>query len=163
MMFAHAHRDRVASIISVEGNFSLADAFWSAGVAQMAPCKVEQMMSEFRADLPAWLKRSGIEPTPEHLSAADRLLSHQPASTVQATAQSVVSITGDPTYESAVRSVFESTLPAHLVAGERSRSGWAIPEWATSLAASDTTLPGGHLMMVENPQQFARTVVTLTS
>jgi pimeloyl-ACP methyl ester carboxylesterase len=145
VLFAHSHQERVAFIISVEGNFSLADAFWSAGVAQMAPFEVEQIMEEFRADLPAWLRRSGIEPAPEHLSTAERLLSNQPASTVQATAQSVVSITGDTTYEAAVRSVFESTLLVHLVAGERYRAArWAFDD-------------------VEDPQQFAKTVAALTS
>lgn len=163
MLFAHGHPDRVASVISVEGNFSLADAFWSASVAQMGADEADEMMAGFKADLPGWLGRSGITPTEEHLATAMRLLSNQPASTVQATAQSVVSTTGAATYERIVRSVFDSSLPVHLIAGERSRSGWAVPDWAMASAASETLLTGGHLMMVENPQTFARTIIRLIS
>lgn len=163
MLFAYTHPDRVASVVSVEGNFSLADAFWSASVAQMRPDEAERMMAGFKADLPGWLSRSGIAPTEEHLATAMRLLSNQPASTVQATAHSVVSTTGAATYETVVRSVFDSSLAIHLVAGERSRSGWAVPAWAMASAASETLLTGGHLMMVENPQTFAQTIVGLIS
>jgi lipase len=34
-LLADQHRHRVASLVSVEGNFTLADAFWSAKVARM--------------------------------------------------------------------------------------------------------------------------------
>lgn len=163
MLFAHGHGDRVASIINVEGNFSLADAFWSASVARMAPDEAERMMADFRADLPAWLKRSGIAPEPHYLAAADLLLSNQPASTVQATARSVVAITGEAAYEAALRSVFAGPLPIHLVAGEQSRSGWAVPDWACAQAASETLLPGGHLMMVEDPQPLVSAISGLIS
>lgn len=163
MLFACNHPDRVASVISVEGNFSLADAFWSESVARMQSSETEKMMAGFKADLPGWLSRSGIAPTEEHLATAMRLLSNQPASTVQATAQSVVLTTGAATYEMVVRSVFDSSLEVHLVAGERSRSGWAVPDWAMASAASETLLTGGHLMMVENPQSFAQAIVRLIS
>lgn len=161
MLFAHAHPERVASIVSVEGNFSLADAFWSAAVARMTAAEARDMLNGFRADPSGWLARSGISHEPAHVRTAIALLANQPSSTIQAMACSVVEITGALEFDAAVRSVFRGAAPIHLVAGDRSRQGWSVPEWALVGAASDTVLPGGHMMMVENPDSFARTIVDI--
>lgn len=160
MLFAIAHPERVASIVSVEGNFSLADAFWSASVARMSASEAEAMLETFRAHPEGWLAKSGIPDSPNYLETALRLLGNQPASTLQATACSVVEVTGHADYLQAVRTVFEGPSPVHLLAGERSHAGWNVPGWALEGAASVAYLPGGHLMMVEEPDRFVSALVS---
>jgi lipase len=119
-----AERDarRIASLISVEGNFTPADAFWSAKVARMTAEQVEQMFADSRADPTGWLRDAGVAPDERRLALARRWLGHQPASSGQAMARAVVDATGRRTYEQTLRSVFGHTV-VHLVAGERSRDG----------------------------------------
>lgn len=159
ILFATAYPHRVASLFSVEGNFTLNDAFWSASVARMSPVEAEAMLASFRENPEGWLTRSGISASPSLLKTASDLLGNQPASTLQATARSVVEITGHTDYLEAVRAIFEGPIPVHLVAGERSKSGWNVPEWALEKASSLTYLPGGHLMMVESPQRFVSALI----
>jgi lipase len=59
MLLARRHPDLVASVTSVEGNFTLKDAFWSGKVAAMSPREAEDMMDGFRADPGGWLDRAG--------------------------------------------------------------------------------------------------------
>lgn len=160
MLFAADHPDRVASIISVEGNFSLADAFWSANVARMNDAEAEAMLEAFRTHPETWLTKSGISSTPHHRETAVRLLSNQNASTLQAMARSVVEVTGHEDYLQAVRKVFAGPNRVHLIAGKRSQADWDVPRWAFDEAASVACLPGGHLMMVEGPDQFVSAVVS---
>lgn len=162
MLLAAQHPERVASLVSVEGNFTLADAFWSAGIARMSEEEVEAVMEGFRTDPAAWLARSGIAPTRGHLAAAERLLADQPAATVGAMARSVIALTAAPDYERLVRSVMEGPVAVHLLAGTESRREWDVPDWASRLAASETLIPGGHLMMVEDAPLFARTVAAVS-
>lgn len=158
MLFAAAYPDRVSRIVSVEGNFTLNDAFWSASVARMTPTQAEQMLRGFRADLPAWLGRSGIAASPAALQVAERWLHHQPASTVRAMARSVVAVTGERTYLATLQTVF-GAHPVHLLAGERSRPGWDVPAWAEAQCASSVVLPGtGHMMMLEDTAAFVTVV-----
>ncbi|UCJ17324.1 alpha/beta hydrolase [Pseudomonas sp. MM211] len=161
MLFATAHPTRVASIYSVEGNFSLADAFWSASVARMTPHEADTMLAQFRENPDGWLAKSGIATTASHRASASSLLGNQPASTIQATARSVVEVTGHADYLQAVREIFEGSTPVHLIAGERSKEGWNLPPWALEKAASVTCLPGGHLMMLEDPEQFVSALTSL--
>jgi len=157
-LYACHYPGTVASVISVEGNFSLKDAFWSTSVARLSATEVQTLMAGFRADPAGWLRRAGIAPTPRHLETATAWLAYQPASTLQAMARSVVAITGESPYADALRALFART-PVHLLAGERSRDGWDVPAWAMSLAASSTVMPGtGHLMMLEQPEPFARAI-----
>jgi lipase len=159
MLFALGHPDRVASIVNVEGNFSLNDAFWSVRVAAMSAAETEAMLAGFQAEPARWLARSGIPAEPQHISAAERLLANQPASTIRATARSVVVVTGQADYDDMLRAVFAGPIPVHLLAGERSRAGWDVPNWARAAAASEMTLPGGHLMMLEDPAGFVAAVL----
>ena len=48
MLTAASHPGRVAAVVNVEGNFTLADAFWSSKVAAMAVGEAEAMLAEFR-------------------------------------------------------------------------------------------------------------------
>ena len=160
-LFADRHPQQAASLVSVEGNFSLADAFWSAKVAGMTADEVELLLARHRDDPANWLRRAGLTPDERLLGLARHWLAHQPASTVHAMARSVVDTTGQRAYEETLRGVFART-PVQLVAGERSRDGWDVPEWALSAASSLTIIPGaGHLMMAEQPEVFARTIALL--
>ena len=158
MLFARAHPERVVSIVNVEGNFSLADAFWSGQVARMSAQEAEVMLHGFRADPAGWLARSGVAPDTGRLEAASRLLGAPRAATLQATARSVLEVTGSSSYEADLRAVFAAGAPVLLVAGERSRGGWSVPEWATAAAAGERVLAGGHLLMLEDPAGFVRSV-----
>lgn len=158
MLFAHTHPDRVRSVVSVEGNFTLNDAFWSSAVARMQQTEVDQMLSDFRKDPEAWLGRSGIVADANTLEVARLWLSYQPATTVRAMAKSAVRETSSPEYLVKVRSVF-AQHPVHLVAGERSSGEWDVQDWAHRQAASFTVIrDAGHLMMLERPVEFAATV-----
>lgn len=161
MLFAAAYPHQVASIINVEGNFTLDDAFWSANVATMPPREAEALLAGFQQDPAQWLARSAISASPRHLDSAARLLANQPASTLQATARSVVAVTGRAAYLEAIRALFEGPIAIHLIAGEGSKDGWHVPEWARAHAASVTYLPGGHLMMLEDPQRFVAALISL--
>jgi lipase len=156
-LFAARHAERVTSLVSVEGNFMQADAFWSANFARLPPDEAERVLAEDRAHPAEWLRGAGVDPDARTRKLAERWLAFQPTSTVQAMAASVVQVTRDSTYDQTLRGVFAST-PVHLVAGKLSRDGWHVPEWALSAARSMTELPGGHLMMANNPSLFSRTV-----
>ncbi|WP_194790911.1 alpha/beta fold hydrolase [Pseudomonas sp. UFMG81] len=161
MLFAYRYPQRVASVINVEGNFTLNDAFWSASVARMEPEAVEGLLAGYQGDARGWLAGAGITVDAQRLALAQRWLAHQPASTLQAMARSVVAVTGAARYPQQLQAVFAAT-PVHLLAGERSRSGWDVPHWAEREAASVTLLPGvGHLMMLEDPQGFASVIARL--
>ena len=139
--YAHRHPEAVASVVSVEGNFTLADAFWSAQLASKTVPEVEEV----------------LRAKPEIAHALD----YQPASTVQAMARAVVEFTGDPGYEKSLREVFART-PVHLVAGAHSRGGWDVPGWALAAAASFTEMPDvGHMVMDEAPEAFGTLLAEL--
>jgi pimeloyl-ACP methyl ester carboxylesterase len=158
MLFAQAHGERVRSLVSVEGNFSLDDAFWSAAVARMSAAEACTMLDGFRADPGAWLARAEVAVDTRSLSIAERWLDQQPASTLQAMARSVVTLTAPDCYREALRRVFD-THPVHLLAGARSRAGWHVPAWAEQAAASQTLIEDcGHLLMLEQPNAFLAAV-----
>lgn len=154
--FAHAFPERVASFVNVEGNFTLADAFWSAQLAAKTPAEVHKLLEADRADPARWLRDADVEPTEDRIRSAAQALSYQPATTLQATARAVVDYTGRPGYEQLLREVFAHT-PVHLIAGARSRAGWNVPEWALTVAASYTEIPDiGHMVMLEAPEAFGK-------
>lgn len=158
VLFAHRYAERVRSLVSVEGNFTLRDAFWSASLARMTPAQVEAILDGFRNDPAAWLAGAGVPAEPARLRIAERWLAQQPASTLRAMAQSVVGQTGPTQYLEKLREVF-AQRPVHLIAGERSRAAWDVPDWAGRAAASQTLIPNsGHLLMLENPGAFAAAV-----
>ena len=157
-LLAHRHPEQVASFVSVEGNFTLKDAFWSASVGRMSEAEADAMLNGFRADPAAWLARSGVDTKPDSLALAARWLDQQPASTLRAMGQSVVETTGVPAFDTLLRAVFKRT-PVHLVAGERSRADWDVPGWAEEDAASSRLMPrAGHMMVLEDPDGFGRLI-----
>lgn len=163
MAFAHQYPDQVASVVNVEGNFTLGDAFWSAQLARMTPREAHDLLAADRADPARWLRDGGVEPTDEHIRSATESLAYQPAGTLQAMARAVIEFTGRPQYEPLLRKVFQD-VPVHLVAGARSRPGWHVPEWALGAAASYTEIPhAGHMVMVEAPEAFGNLLLDLVN
>lgn len=159
MLFAHAHPARVRRIVNVEGNFTLDDAFWSASISRMTPAQADAMLDGLRSDLPGWLRGAIDDPSPRQLDDARRWLTHQPASTLRAMGRSVVATTGEPGYLQQLADVF-ARHPVWLVAGERSRAGWHVPDWALARCAGFETIGDcGHLIPAERPVAFRETLV----
>jgi pimeloyl-ACP methyl ester carboxylesterase len=152
MVFAHRFRERVRSILDIEGNFTLVDAFWSKGIAAGTEADAASMLDGFRRDVRGWLEGQEIEATPEALDRAAVALEAQSARSLHAMARSVVEVTRAPAYLEMVKRVIEGGTPVHLVAGARSLAGWDVPAFVRAGAASFTALPDvGHMMMIEDP------------
>ncbi len=77
-LVAQRHPDLVASVISVEGNFTLGDAFWSQKIAGMEEADVRRVLEVSRKNPAGWLQNSGIEATPDNLAIAARALDVPP-------------------------------------------------------------------------------------
>jgi lipase len=159
--FADRHPDAVASFISLEGNFTLKDAFWSGQLAAMSLADATVLIDRDRADPPGWLSAAGVEATPARVAAAGDALGFQPPATIHAMARAVVELTGREEYDAMLRRVF-ARCPSHLVAGARSRAGWDVPCWAVDAAATSSTIAdSGHMMMLEQPDRLAAVLAEL--
>ena len=160
VLLAHRAPEMVRSLTSVEGNFTPSDAFWSRSIAGQGLGEVRATLDGFRADVPAWLRESGVEPDAARISIAAEWLDNQPAETVRSQARAVVAATEGGAYLDAVRDLLASGLPLHLLAGSRSSSGWGVPQWVRDRATSDAAVDGaGHLLMIERPAEFADSVL----
>jgi pimeloyl-ACP methyl ester carboxylesterase len=161
VLLTHEFPEVVLSFVNVEGNFTLKDAFWTKRLAEMSEPEAEAEMSHDRADCRAWLRKTGTKSTPEGLAIVEYGLGVE-TRTVQAMARSVIETTDDPQYFQWVNEILDRGTPVHLFAGERSRPGWDVPEWVIQKAASLTEQPGvGHMMVLEQPEEFLRIVAGL--
>jgi pimeloyl-ACP methyl ester carboxylesterase len=159
MLVADADPELVAGVISVEGNFTLKDAFWCRTIAGLSPSTWAQEYRAMQADPTAWLQGNGIAPTPQRVEWAERVLHHQPAETVQAMAKAVVRETGGSQYLDHIRALIARGMPLYLLAGERSAVDWDVPDWVRVGARGSVIQPRvGHLMMLEEPETFCRLV-----
>jgi pimeloyl-ACP methyl ester carboxylesterase len=155
MLAAHEAPDYVRGLISVEGNFTLKDAFWCARIAAMPDADWAAEYGAMEDDPAAWLERIGIEASDERVVLAREILENQPCTTVRAMARSVLEVTGAPGYLDLVRRVLGTGVPLYLLGGELSAAGWDVPEWVLALACRSLVQPGaGHMMMLEDPAAF---------
>lgn len=156
VLVADLRPDLLASLTSVEGNFTLDDAFWSASIAKMSDDAVDALFDRYRADPDAWMAGSVMQATALTSRLAREWLANQSARTVKAQAAAVVAATGVESYLGKLRVLMEGPLPVHLIAGARTAGGWHTPAWANQLCTSRTNIPGaGHVMMAERPGAFA--------
>lgn len=159
LRLARRHPALVRSVTTVEGNFTLRDAFWSQRIAGLPLEDIAAEVAMFRADVAGWIGKSSVAPTPWTLAVASAWLDNQPVGTLRAQARAVVACTGSPAFLDDVRTLLDGGLRLHLLAGTRSRARWSVPEWVVARAASATEVPGGHLMMLEDPARFAQAVL----
>ena len=158
VLLAAKYPDCAASLISVEGNFTLKDAFWSARLAEMTDFQAFIEVGVQRMDPSQWLVNSGVEVTPKSFAVAKRSLATD-SSTIHSMAQSVVEITSRPAYLNQVRCVLENRIPFHLIAGEHSRAAWDVPDFVLNRAASFQIQPNaGHMMMMNDRRAFVELV-----
>lgn len=159
MMVADLEPSLVRGLISVEGNFTLRDAFWCARIATLDE---ETWAAEYGAmeDAPvAWLEKSAIEAFDERIAWARDILNNQPYTTVQRMARSTVEETGKPEWLDLVRRVLVRDTPLYLLGGEQSAAGWDVPEFVLAAARQVLVQPrAGHMMMLEDPAGFCRIV-----
>lgn len=158
MLFARQYPNHTDSVISVEGNFTLRDAFWSLAISEQTLEEIETDLLADRHNPQAWLERSGVTPTPERVDAARSHLENQPAFTMQCMARSVVDITRDPKFLDDVMTMLNNGTPVRLIAGERSRNEWDVPEFVLDSAEMKLLQNTGHLVTIESPQAFADAV-----
>lgn len=150
-LLAHRHPELVRAVISIEGNFTPKDAFWTHQMAEQPLSATAAQLAEWRGNPGAWLAGQGIAVSPERVALALDGLEAQSAETVRAMARSTVAVTFAPEYLDIVGDVVART-PVHLVAGERSANSWDVPAFVRAKATSDTIVPGvGHLLWVEDP------------
>jgi pimeloyl-ACP methyl ester carboxylesterase len=159
MMVADREPGLVRGLVSVEGNFTLRDAFWCARIAALGE---EAWAAEYGAmeDAPAdWLAESAIDADDERIAWARVILGNQPYATVQRMARAVLAETGTPDWLELVRRVLGRDTPLYLVGGEQSAAGWDVPEWVLAAARRVLVQPkAGHMMMLEDPRHFCRIV-----
>jgi pimeloyl-ACP methyl ester carboxylesterase len=155
MLAADRAPELVAGLVSVEGNFTLKDAFLCGRIAAMPDLEWAAEYGAMEDDPAAWLERIGIEAGDERIAFARDILQNQPYTTIGAMAQSVLDVTGAPAYLECVRRVLARGTPLFLLGGELSASGWDIPEWVLALARASLVQPkAGHMMMLEDPGAF---------
>ena len=145
----------VQSIVCVEGNFTLEDAFMCRRIASLDGAEWEQELLKIQNSPATWLAKNEIDITPERLKNAEKILHNQSATILQSMAHAVVSETSAASYLSIVRKVLDDGISLHLLSGSKSTKDWHVPLWVRKLAATDVIVPeSGHMMMLENPSIF---------
>ena len=159
ILLAQRHPGLIRSLTSVEGNFTLKDAFWSSQLAEMPVEKIDTLLDGYKADVGRWLHKVGVTPTAWRADLALRWLSNQPGKTLKAQSCALIAATARPDYLEMIRSLLDVGLPFHLIGGSRSRGDWDVPQWVAECAINNTDIPDtGHLMMMEAPAHFAAVV-----
>jgi pimeloyl-ACP methyl ester carboxylesterase len=158
---ADAEPDLIAGVTSVEGNFTLDDAFWSRSIAALDEEHAQQVVAGRLSDPAGFLAGDGIEPTDDLLDRAAAALAYQPWRTVWESATAIVAATGSPNYLAMLGRVLDRT-DVFLLAGERSAAGWNVPDWARRRATAIATVEGaGHMMMLERPEAVGHALARL--
>ena len=156
MLVAATAPNLVRGLISVEGNFTLNDAFWCRKIAALSDEAWRADHLLMLDDPAAWLQDSGVTLSPQRIAWANDILLYQPRSTIAAMARAVVKETDSPAFLQHARAVVANGTPIHLLAGERSAPGWDVPDWVKSASLSYVIQPdAGHMMMLEQPEIFS--------
>ena len=162
LIYADMHPDRVASLTTVEGNFSLSDAFWSQSIAAMDGQDAAASVNQRLGDPEGFLVGDGITPDRVLVERARDALAYQPWETVWESARAIVAATGFDSYEHTLKRVFGRTA-VYLVSGARSTNDWHVPAWAAAAASGSVIVAGvGHMMMLEDPEGFGKALATLS-
>ena len=150
----------VASYTSVEGNFTLEDAFWSGEISQKPQAEVDRIYAAYEADPDDWMSGAVQNMTPFASEVARQWLANQPARTIKHQATAVIEATEDDQYLFNMRTLMKSQTPVYLISGALSSEGWNTPNWANALCSKRINITGvGHLMMVESPETYADAVL----
>ena len=154
------HKESVLSYTSVEGNFTLKDAFWSRELSLKTDEEVENIVNGYKSDPEAWFKSAGVAPSNWSTDLARSWLDNQPSTTIKAQAAAVVEATEPESYLQELQEVFDS-VPTGLIAGVLTSSGWDVPQWANEKCSIRINIAKvSHLMMAENVQTYADAVIT---
>lgn len=158
-LVAFQYPDLIESYTSVEGNFTLEDAFWSGEIAKKTQHEVDKIYESYEADPDEWISAAVKELTPFASQIAHQWLANQSARTIKHQASAVVSTTGKPAYLEQMQALMRSEKPVYLIAGANSAGGWDTPNWANELCSKRINVADlGHLMMVESPADYARAI-----
>lgn len=160
-LLAIHHPDRVNALVSVEGNMTPPDSFWSASLAEKSIDEIVQIVDGYYADVSAWITESGVHATNEAVRIATDWLDHQPATTLKAQARAVVNATSDNSgFIECLMDRLENGLALHMISGSNSRNAWHVPPEVEAAAKTDTLIhESGHLMMLQSPSKFADAVL----
>jgi len=160
-LVAFRYPELVANYVSVEGNFTLKDAFWSSQIAAKPLAEVEAIVQEYLDDPDAWISGAGVQKNEFTSRLASDWLANQPVTTIRAQAKAVVDATGQSDYLDSLQRLMKSETSVYLIAGEYSADGWDTPAWANERCTMRINIPGvGHLMMAESPSKFAQSILT---
>jgi len=160
-LLAIHHPDRVKVLVSVEGNMTPPDSFWSASLATKSIDEIKSIVDGYYADVAAWISEAGVQANPETVRVATDWLDYQPAATLKAQARAVVKATSDRSgFIGDLMDRLEKGLVLHMISGANSRIDWHVPSAIKAAAKTDTVIHGsGHLMMLESPSKFAQVVL----
>ncbi len=159
MLLADKRPDLVCGLINVEGNFTRKDAFWSSRIMKLTPAQWRTEYRAMRTDIPAWLAKCAIDPTPQRIKWATAIFDHQCPETIHAVSEALVGATAAPEFLETVRRIVDRGIPLHLIAGRRSLAQWDVPEFVRRAAVSlEVIEDAGHLMMLERPDAFCDAV-----
>jgi pimeloyl-ACP methyl ester carboxylesterase len=161
MLTASLYPNLVSSLTSIEGNFTIKDAFWSEQIAMKTDDEVAEIVSEYSDDPVAWIANAGVSINSWNTSVARNWLDNQPPSTIKAQANAVVSATKQADYLRLVRDLMSSSMPVNLIAGAKSAATWDVPDWANQMCSTRINIANvGHLMMLEDPGLFAQSIMS---
>jgi pimeloyl-ACP methyl ester carboxylesterase len=159
--FAERWPDRVTGLISAEGNLAPSDAFLSSRLAPMGPAQIQAWLDRAQADPGVFLAPEHLRGDPVHVDRVREWLNHQSATAVHAMARALLVETVHPGYATAVSRVMAQT-PTYLIQGELSSSALGVPTRLAAMAVETYVMPGvGHLMVLEDPEAFARIVASI--
>lgn len=159
-LVALRNREKLLSLTSVEGNFTLKDAFWSKELSLKTDDEVVQIIQSYADNPRGWFENAGVAPSTWSDQLAQSWLDNQPATTIKAQAAAVVAATEDASYLDGLKELMLSGFPVNLIAGERASTGWDTPLWANQYCHMRANIRGvGHLMMAENPVSYAAAVM----